>query len=46
LKNYLINWKPYSSQKEYIKIYDEIEDVYIKTRLKIDAIKEKSCGII
>jgi len=38
--------KPFSSQKGYIKIYDEIEDAYIETCLKIDTIKEKSCGII
>jgi len=46
LEKLLNKLKPYYSQKEYIKIYDEIEDVYIETRLKIDAIKEKSCGII
>ena len=46
LERLLNKLKPYSSQNEYIKIYDEIEDMYIEVCLKIDTIKEKTCGII
>jgi len=46
LKRLLNELKEYSSQKEYIKIYDAIEDEYMEVCLKIDTIKEKSCRII
>lgn len=46
LEQLLNELKGYSSQMEYIEIYDEIEDEYMEVCLKIDAMKEGSCRII